>query len=69
MRYEIKILEKAEHELSKIPLLNRKRIAREGELSGHYRIRVGDYRVIYQIQTKVLIIVVVRIGHRKEIYR
>ena len=34
-----------------------------------YRIRVGDYRVIYQIYNSVLIILVVEIGHRKDIYR
>lgn len=34
-----------------------------------YRIRVGDYRVIYQIENKALVVLVVRIGHRREIYR
>ena len=34
-----------------------------------YRIRVGDYRVVYQIDDNNLLVVVVRIGHRREIYR
>ncbi|MSP27877.1 MAG: type II toxin-antitoxin system RelE/ParE family toxin [Methylococcales bacterium] len=34
-----------------------------------YRIRVGDYRIIYSIDNTVLIITVVKIGHRKEIYK
>ena len=34
-----------------------------------FRIRVGDYRVIYQIRSTVLMIFVIRIGHRKDIYR
>lgn len=34
-----------------------------------YRIRYGDYRVIYQIQDKALLILVIKIGHRREIYR
>ncbi len=34
-----------------------------------FRIRVGDYRVIYQIQDSVLIVLVVEVGHRKDIYR
>lgn len=34
-----------------------------------YRIRSGDYRVIYQIQDEVLLVLVVRIGDRKEIYK
>ncbi len=34
-----------------------------------YRLRVGDYRVIYEIQDEVLIVLIVRIGHRREVYR
>ena len=34
-----------------------------------YRIRHGDYRVVYKIQNLVLIVTVIRIGHRKEIYK
>jgi mRNA interferase RelE/StbE len=36
---------------------------------GLYRIRSRDYRVIYQIFSKKLIILIVKIGHRREIYR
>lgn len=34
-----------------------------------YRIRVGDYRIVYTVENKVLLITVIRIGHRKEVYR
>ncbi|MGH7236784.1 MAG: type II toxin-antitoxin system RelE family toxin [Nitrospiraceae bacterium] len=34
-----------------------------------YRIREGDYRIIYTIKDKDLIVLVVKIGHRKDIYR
>lgn len=34
-----------------------------------YRIRVGDYRVIYEIKGDLLLVIVVRIGHRKDVYR
>jgi len=34
-----------------------------------YRIRVGDYRIIYQIQDAVLIVLVVDVGNRRDIYR
>jgi len=34
-----------------------------------WRIRVGDYRIVYQIQDEVLLVLVVNIGHRREIYR
>lgn len=33
------------------------------------RVRVGDYRIIYTIEDEVLLIVVVALGHRREIYR
>jgi mRNA interferase RelE/StbE len=34
-----------------------------------YRIRVGDYRVIYEIRNSILTVIIIRIGHRKDIYR
>jgi mRNA interferase RelE/StbE len=34
-----------------------------------YRIRVGDYRIIYTIQYKQLVVLVIRIAHRKDVYR
>lgn len=39
------------------------------ELGEFWRYRVGDYRIICEIQDKVLKILVVRIGNRREIYR
>jgi mRNA interferase RelE/StbE len=42
------------------------------KLSGEeslWRVRVGDYRIIYQIQDKALLVLVVKVGHRREIYR
>jgi len=36
---------------------------------GWYRIRVGDYRVVYDVQHECLVILVIRIGHRREVYR
>ena len=34
-----------------------------------YRIREGNYRVIYEIKDKVLTVIVITIGHRKDIYK
>jgi len=34
-----------------------------------YRIRSGDYRIIYQIYDESLLVLIVRIGHRREVYR
>ena len=33
-----------------------------------YRIRIGDYRVIYKIEDKVLTVFIIDIGHRREVY-
>jgi len=34
-----------------------------------YRIREGDYRIVYTIRDTALIVLIVRVGHRKDIYR
>ena len=34
-----------------------------------YRVRVGDYRILYTVDDGVLLIVVVTLGHRREVYR
>ena len=43
-----------------------KKLAGEDDL---YRIREGDYRIIYTIRDKELLVLVVKIGDRKEVYR
>ena len=82
MNYEIKITRKAQKELAKIPepyqtkiidkiysLKNdpyynsKKLVGRDG-----YRIRIGDYRIIYEIKNNELVILVIHIGHRKDVY-
>ena len=35
---------------------------------GHRRLRVGDYRVIYRIEQGELVVMVVRVGHRANVY-
>ena len=41
------------------------------KLSGseHFRIRQGRYRIVYEVQDKKLIIVVIKVGDRKDVYR
>ncbi len=83
--YRIEIKQTARKVLSNIPLAYANRIrcaiddlATNPFPQGHrklvgseskYRIRIGDYRVIYQVENQELVIFVIRIGHRKEIYR
>lgn len=40
----------------------------KGDL-GLWRLRVGDYRIIYHIRDRELVIIVVDVGHRREVYR
>jgi len=47
-----------------IPPRAKKLTGRDG-----YRIRVGDYRIIYEIQKGILVVLIIDIGHRREIYR
>ena len=43
--------------------------ALKGEFEGLRRLRVGAYRVVYEWRQAELVVLVVRIGHRKEVYR
>jgi mRNA interferase RelE/StbE len=60
--YRVEVAPAAERQLRRLDAKNRTRIAE--------RVRsLGDSRVVYQIQTEQLIVLVLRIGHRREIYR
>lgn len=37
--------------------------------TGNWRIRIGDYRVLYNIEDKLLIIDIRKVGHRKDVYK
>lgn len=41
------------------------------KLSGEdkYRVRCGDYRILYAVEDKILIVYIVKVGHRREVYR
>ena len=46
---------------------NSKQLA--GENPPLYRVRIGDYRILYHVDGDVLVVLVVHIGHRKDVYR
>lgn len=85
MSYRIVFKKPAAKSLRKIPKADQKRIAEKidslaeappnkdtTKMKGNnpfHRVRVGDYRIIYEIQNEVLIILIVKIGHRRDIYR
>jgi mRNA interferase RelE/StbE len=83
-RYRIEVKLSAAKELSKIPkralakILDRidslsddPRPAGSIKLTNQekYRLRVGKYRVLYSIEDEVLTVCVVKVGHRKDVYR
>jgi mRNA interferase RelE/StbE len=41
----------------------------QGTLSGFWKYRVGDYRLICSLENDRLVVLVLRIGHRREVYR
>jgi mRNA interferase RelE/StbE len=54
----------AENPFSK--LLRIKKLSGVDEL---YRIRIGDYRLVYTVEADELILILIKIGHRREVYR
>jgi mRNA interferase RelE/StbE len=37
--------------------------------ASRYRIRVGEYRIVYEIRDQVLVVLVLTVGHRKSVYK
>lgn len=85
MSYEVEIAPAARKQIRKLSQKTQKRIVRRLEelefnprpagtekLAGSrdlYRSRVGDYRIIYRIEDAVLLVLVLKVGNRKEVYR
>ena len=84
MTFSVQIKRSAARELAHIPKKERVRIVEaidrlaeyphvgaplKGQLRGLRRIRVGSYRVVYEILAEVLIVLVVRVANRRDAYR
>ena len=84
MSFSIRIKESAAKELRRVAETDRARIvaaidrlaeiphlgaALKGDLRGLRRLRVGDYRVVYEIRDDELVVLVVRVAHRRHAYR
>ncbi|MGI9027795.1 MAG: type II toxin-antitoxin system RelE family toxin [Candidatus Saccharimonadales bacterium] len=84
MKYEVKLSKNAQKQLSQIASYQAERILVKTYALAHnpfppsskslagqpgYRLRIGNYRVLYEVYRHELIIQVIRIGHRKEVYR
>ena len=84
MSYQVLFTPRAEREFESLPEAARRRIAPRIDAlaeeprprgikklqgrEGTYRLRAGDYRVLYTIEDRVVTVVVVRVGHRRDIY-
>ena len=83
-KYEIAIKKSAAKELQDIPKKDLRKVVKRiqslapnprpagsQKLSAHqqYRVRQGDYRIVYSIDDKESVVDIVKIGHRREIYR
>ncbi len=84
MVYQISFKPSAKRELAKLPNDAAERIARAidalasqprppgcKKLAGEeaWRVRIGDWRVVYQIHDARLVVLVVRVAHRRDVYR
>jgi mRNA interferase RelE/StbE len=82
--YSVKIKESALKALARIPKADRKRLVEaidrlktdpsaggtlKGEFSGLRRLRIGRYRIVYEVVHTELLVLVVRIAHRSAAYR
>jgi len=57
------------HLLAQNPYSELLKIKKMKGASDLYRIRLGDYRVLYELRNDRLIVIVIKIGHRSEVYR
>jgi mRNA interferase RelE/StbE len=84
VKYQVRIIPSAEKEMNKLPALVHRRISGRilslednprptsaKKLSGReeYRLRVGDYRVLYTIDDRGHVVTVFSVGHRRQVYR
>ena len=84
MKWELKLEKGAQKELDKIPAEYQKKISAvfpiiaddpfigkklDGKLVGFYSYQVWPYRIIYRVYKKVLVIIIVKIGHRQGVYK
>jgi mRNA interferase RelE/StbE len=84
MTYRIEIAPAAARQLRKLDRAAQRRVQAAIELltveprpgaakklvggEGEWRVRTGDYRIVYEIRDSVLVVLVVAVGHRREIY-
>ncbi len=84
-RHEVEVSRTAEKQLRRLPRGDQERVVRRmllladdpfpqgaRKLTGYddvYRVRVGRYRILYSISRHRLVIVILKVGHRRDVYR
>ena len=64
--WQKKIIQTIETTLTTEPYSGKKLV---GNLSDYFRVRVGDYRVIYEIFDEIVTVEIIKIKHRKNVYK
>ena len=84
MTYRVEVAAAAAHQLRKLDRSAQRRVQAAIELladeprpsgakklvggNGEWRVRTGDYRIVYEIHDNVLVVLVIAVGHRRGIY-
>ena len=85
MAYAVVVSRAAGKQIDKLEAIARSRVIRTLEIlsasprppkalklagrDNQWRVRTGDYRIIYEVRDDKLLILVIKVGHRKEVYR
>ena len=84
MTFDVRLAPAAERQLRKLDPPGRRRVQAAIDLlavdprppaarqlvggAGEWRVRTGDFRIIYEIQDQQLLVLVVKVGHRRDVY-
>ncbi len=84
MKYSVEVTSSAQRQSKKLPEVIQEHLiskifsleitprplgVKKLQVFEYYRIRIGDYRVVYSINDKIHLIKILDLGHRKDIYR
>ena len=39
------------------------------DTDNQYRLRIGSYRIVYEVEDEILLILIIRVGHRRDVYK
>lgn len=84
MTYDVRLAPAAVRQLRKLDVVGRRRVQAAIDLlsveprppaarqlvggAGEWRVRTGDFRIIYEIHDRQLVVLVIKVGHRRDVY-